>query len=120
MPPTKVETHRGCLRSLQLYLTLQVALTRHPVHLQGKTPLWLACDAGRADHVEVLLGAGADVHAKTFPYEKYQIWMGVRWCLQQTLHAFSSRVTAVLKQTSVSLAYCVVMQQVGRSSYVWS
>ena len=47
------------------------------VHLQGRTPLWLACDAGHADQVEVLLAAGADVNAKSFPHEKYQILMGV-------------------------------------------
>lgn len=47
------------------------------VPLQGRTPLWLACDAGHADQVEVLLGAGADVDAKSFPHKKYQILMGV-------------------------------------------
>ena len=47
------------------------------MNLQGRTPLWLACDAGHADQVEVLLGAGADVNAKSFPHEKYQILMGV-------------------------------------------
>lgn len=46
--------------------------------VQGRTPLWLACDAGHADHVEVLLGAGAEVDAKSFPHKKYQILMGVR------------------------------------------
>lgn len=45
--------------------------------LQGRTPLWLACDAGHADEVEVLLRAGADVNAKSFPHEKYQVLMGV-------------------------------------------
>lgn len=47
------------------------------VRLQGRTPLWLACDAGHADEVQVLLRAGADVNAKSFPHEKYQVLMGV-------------------------------------------
>lgn len=47
------------------------------VCLQGRTPLWLACDAGHADAAQVLLRAGAEVNAKSFPHEKYQVLMGV-------------------------------------------